>query len=614
MNLSDLKITCRPATTRLGILAVILVLTPHLGLTQAPPAPPPKPAQTPRVVNMIVNGNFERSSQTPNLWDGVDNTGKLATWRRTVPALVEAGGVGELLMPASIGAGDLNADGLVDLVVASPIGYFIMYINSGTPEKAKFTFGEIIPIFVSIPETPGLGSDIAQRAPKIALADLNENGRLDLIIGLYNGDLLFIPNSGTPMSPKWDQPRNYAAALLKLDGNRPSRNLIAPTVADWTKNGRPDLLLGEGSYSANSIRAFENPRGGNPNFEGVAAQFAAYGEGREQLTPTVADMNGDGNLDLVIGDRKGEIALYLNPGNLKPGEPIPFSSVLSFGNTRSFGGCAAPVAIDWNKDGLIDLVIGKANGRVALALNSGTKEEPKFETPVELDGEAILKNPIRLPSGWTSSTGMNFGGAYSVISCVDAETDPQSNPPEGKFVLRMGYEKSPNKILSPASVVSRQTGDVIRSGDQLNVTNAETIVAGPTHFAIQQNINRPLLVGKTYELTFKYRADKIQAAKWDFVIGGQKVLSEDQRAVGGRVDATETIRETAADRIEESGDIRNTATWTEVKKQVTIRFKNRDLADLERASSASILIQADISNPAGALYLDDFVLTEVPGR
>lgn len=571
-----------------------------------------KPA--PRVINLIVNGNFERSSQTPNLWDGVDNTGKLATWRRTVPALVEAGGVGELLMPASVAAGDLTGNGLIDLVVASPIGYFMMYINSGTPEEAKFTHGELIPIFLSAPERGVLAANIARLAPKITLADFNGSGRLDLIVGLYDGTVLFIPNSGTPLSPKWDQPRSLETAEIKLDGNRPSRNIIAPTVADWTDNGRPDLLLGEGSYSANSIRLFENSRGGTPNFSGVEAKFAAYGEGREQLTPTVADLNGDGKLDLVIGDRRGEIALYLNPGNLEPGEPIPFSSVLTFGNTRSFGGCAAPLAVDWNKNGLIDLVVGKANGRMALALNSGTKEEPKFGTPVELEGEAALNNPIRLPSGWTSATGMNFGGAYSSISCVDATMDPKSDPPEGKFVLRLGYEKSPNKILSSTSAVSRQSGDVLRSGDQLNVTSADTIAAGPTHFAVQQTINRPILVGKTYELTFKYRADKIQAGKWDMVIAGSKVLSEDQRATGVRVDAVTTVREQAQDSIQESGDLRNTSSWTEVTKKVTVRFRNRDLADLERATSASILIQADISNPEGALYLDDFVLTEVQSR
>ncbi|MEI8341221.1 MAG: hypothetical protein WCH43_06750 [Verrucomicrobiota bacterium] len=49
--------------------------------------------------------------------------------------------------------------------------------------------------------------------------------------------------------------------------------------------------------------------------------------------------------------------------------------------------------VDINGDGVFDLITGKTNGRIAVALNKGTKEQPKFDTPAELKGvNAITEN------------------------------------------------------------------------------------------------------------------------------------------------------------------------------------------------------------------------------
>ena len=53
----------------------------------------------------------------------------------------------------------------------------------------------------------------------------------------------------------------------------------------------------------------------------------------------------------------------------------------------NFGGISTVSTGDLNGDGLFDLVVGKTNGRIAVALNTGTKTEPKFGAPAELKGD-----------------------------------------------------------------------------------------------------------------------------------------------------------------------------------------------------------------------------------
>src|SRR5207244_1734575 len=106
-------------------------------------------------------------------------------------------------------------------------------------------------------------------------------------------------------------------------GSKPWGNLFAPCVVDWNKDGRPDLLIGEGSYSANAVFVLLNQSSASePKFTDEHRHYLCYGDGREQLAPTVADINGDGEPDVLVGDRLGTVGIYLNPGKWKPGTEL----------------------------------------------------------------------------------------------------------------------------------------------------------------------------------------------------------------------------------------------------------------------------------------------------
>lgn len=102
------------------------------------------------------------------------------------------------------------------------------------------------------------------------------------------------------------------------------------------------------------------------------------------------DWDDDGDMDLLLGGyRKGNLFLRLNDGSATEtkfastsqpvkvgGEPIAFE-----------GGMGAPRVVDWDGDGLFDVLIGTIYGEVVLLRNLGSKGAPAFSemtTLVEL--------------------------------------------------------------------------------------------------------------------------------------------------------------------------------------------------------------------------------------
>ena len=185
----------------------------------------------------VQNGAFSKFTTVENLWDGVDGDGALAGNRRGGYAVTESGKVGNLDLPISVSFLDINGDKLPDLLAADPAGILRAYINSGTVTEPKFTHAEIIPLFppqISKDEKWDRGLWTWHHGnPKIAFYDWNRRGVLDLIVGNYAGDILKVPNAGSPQQPLFPQPATYASVNIPTGGKRQWGNLFAPAVVDW---------------------------------------------------------------------------------------------------------------------------------------------------------------------------------------------------------------------------------------------------------------------------------------------------------------------------------------------------------------------------------------------
>lgn len=96
--------------------------------------------------------------------------------------------------------------------------------------------------------------------------------------------------------------------------------------------------------------------------------------------PQIVDWNEDGLIDLLVGDTNGRISLFLNTGSA--GNPqLTAKGFIKANNSDLYvGNRASPVVVDWDNDNKKDLVVGDDNGYIRLYLNSGTNNDPKFTT------------------------------------------------------------------------------------------------------------------------------------------------------------------------------------------------------------------------------------------
>ncbi len=541
-------------------------------------------------------GGFERSTVQDNLWDGVNGDGSLAGFTFSARVITERGDISGLAMPPSIAYADLNGDGKPDLLLVDPTGFFHFYPNVGTAAEPRFTSAEIVPIFLSTTDKQreydyrGTDIDDIRFCPRVALADWRHTGLLDLLIGNYLGEILFVPNTGNPRQPLYRWPGSLDRLRVQTnDQGRMWANLLTPVAYDWTgTGGKLDLIVGEGTYSANAIHLLQNVgTGDTPKFSSARDKhtYLAYGDGREQLMPCVVDFDGDGNPDLLVADRTGEVGVYLNPGKPKAGVELKRTSTLTFGGTSKLPGLCSLCAADFNGDGLFDLLIGLPNGHVAVSYNTGTKGAPKFGPLQDIKGEDRLKRDLHVPDGWQINTWSIYGNALAYVNVVDKTTDPDSNPPEGTHCVKMGYWPSPQATFPMP---------------------AEGIPGAPRHISL---IRRGLVlnVGKHYHFSFKAKGAGVEKLRWQLysVYHGFPASTKIERDERGGTKRGSIVEEEVVFGQEFSAS----SNWSTVQGDITPRYKNQELSG-EKTMSMALHLEFYAPTTAGVLYLDDFELTE----
>ncbi len=198
----------------------------------------------------------------------------------------------------------------------------------------------------------------------------------------------------------------------------------SPNFADFDGDGDLDLLCGE---FLDGFTYFRNI--GTRSEPEYASGFKLTGEdGRplvmhlQMITPTAIDWDGDGDIDLVVGDEDGRVALVENVSPDRVETPV-FRQPVYFqqeADTLKFGALATPHAHDWDGDGDEDLVVGNTAGNIAIFTNldgkGGQWSAPKL---LEADGEIFrvmagssgsIQGPAEAKWGYTTLSVADWDG------------------------------------------------------------------------------------------------------------------------------------------------------------------------------------------------------------
>jgi hypothetical protein len=247
--------------------------------------------------------------------------------------------------------------------------------------------------------------------------------------GPLRGYVYLARNEGTTAEPRYAEPRKVEADGKPVE----TFGWPSPNFADFDGDGDLDLLCGE---FRDSFTYFENT--GSRKEPRYAAGRKLMHDGKllvmdlEMIVPAAIDWDADGDMDLIVGDEDGRVALVEHTGKVVDGTPLflPPRYFQQEADRVKCGALATPVGVDWDGDGDEDIVSGNTAGYIQFYENLGTGDGglPKWGAPqrLEADGKTIrieagpngsIQGPCEAKWGYTtlSVADWNHDGLLDLI-------------------------------------------------------------------------------------------------------------------------------------------------------------------------------------------------------
>jgi hypothetical protein len=288
---------------------------------------------------------------------------------------------------------DWDGDGDPDIISGGCSGNIMYYENTGTKTNWQFKGGSYLlneagePYFFNAVENGGTVQGLEEQywgyltcVPR----DVDRDGDLDIIIADCLGKVRWLENIGTrDKAVMAKKPHDFlfeGSPLLTPWRNRPG-------VADWDGDGTLELIVLD--FQSDLVmysQSEENPsvltrRRKLTTTDGKVFHIKRFthpgGEGRFNMD--VGDWDGDGNLDILIGEPRN----YLGGGNMtiarNKGDNC--NPVFEYGRLYSRSGyftewtgsdghdawhCSYPCMVDFDDDGRMDLLVGVESGRMTF--------------------------------------------------------------------------------------------------------------------------------------------------------------------------------------------------------------------------------------------------------
>ncbi|WP_298862059.1 calcium-binding protein [uncultured Sulfitobacter sp.] len=386
---------------------------------------------------LIQNLTYANSSQTPTLnrdlvLSVTDASGNNLKSPLT-PSFVELTGAANPFNSVNVGTYsaptfvDLDGDGDLDLVVGSDTGLLVFDNNDADLGFTPLTGAQnpLDDIVVDARYTP-------------AFADLDLDGDLDLVVGSFSNTLqTFYKNDADTgfTDAGGDDPFAFVSVT----------NFGAPSFVDLDGDGDLDLVVGEDqTFSGTGDGNIQVWLDGDTGSTGIIGYFERFVEqtgaanpfdGLDlggQSAPTFVDLDGDGDLDMVLGTEDGTIRIFDNNDadagfTALTGAANPFDGIdVGFKGTPTFA--------DLDGDGDLDMVVGAYSGTLrvfdnttvrgeVISVNVIAQNDPTLITGVPSDISAVEGETANLDlSAITLSDGDNANFSLTISVSPDGGT------------------------------------------------------------------------------------------------------------------------------------------------------------------------------------------------
>lgn len=254
---------------------------------------------------------------------------------------------------------DIDADGDFDLFVSvlppfQQVDNFYFYRNTGTPSAYNFVL-----------ETKNYLSTIDFGLESVpAFVDIDADGDKDLFVGDLFGHVALVRNTGTLSTPVFAVEDSAFIATL--------RYTYSPAFADIDADNDFDMFLGHFDGGVEYYQNTGSPS--TPQFQRVISFFDSIGVGT-YAAPAFFDVDGDADLDLLVGRGDGRISFFRNNGSP---QVYTYTLVTNFFQGIDAGFNAKPAFADVDRDGDADMIVGGSDGSLSLYRNAGPAGDPAF--------------------------------------------------------------------------------------------------------------------------------------------------------------------------------------------------------------------------------------------
>jgi hypothetical protein len=368
----------------------------------------------------------------------------------------------------SVAIGDLTGDGRPDVVVGNYNQANYVLVNTGTNPAAW--------------SRVRLGSAQNNYTFSLAIGDMNDDDRPDVVVGNYGQQKYLLLNTG-------DSPSNWPRLVL---GPASVENTFRVAIADINGDGRPDVVAGNAAQQNNALLNMDGSPSNWPRVNlGSASADMTYGL-------AVGDVNRDGRPDVVAGNWREQITVLTNNAKAMPFTQVGYQvqvavspEALMAGSTLWDSGITNLAATG---DGLTSVrqgvscpSVGTYYWRVRVFSSSGLQSD--WTAPARYD-YTVPEAPFvdtdgdGLPDWWEA---LYCGGATNATPGADLDGDLADNWSEYIAGTDPTNRMSCLKLDSPApSSLPGVTGIVVRwfsaTGKYYRLNRSTNLLSGFADF------------------------------------------------------------------------------------------------------------------------------------